>query len=100
MAGNSFALAPNWLRQAHPLLPQLLPLVVDDRFAAGELRLDLLDGLAGQEAAADFFRWGWGDVLAVLVEEVAEGADAVVFVDLLGVPEDRAAGEAQLRGDV
>jgi hypothetical protein len=35
------------IRQPNSLLPQLLPLVVDDGFAAAELRLDLLDGLAG-----------------------------------------------------
>src|SRR5688500_1700627 len=93
------SLAPS-LCQPPPLLAQLLPLVVDDHFPAAQFSLDLLDGLPGQEAAADVVGWGWGDSRAVLVEEVAEGADAVVFVDLLGVPEDRAADEAEGGGDL
>ena len=82
------------------MFAELLALVVDDHFADAHFGGDLGDGLAGEEAAADFLRRGRRDGVAVLSQEVGESADAVVFVDLLGVPEDGAVADLQLAGDL
>jgi len=67
--------------------------LVDGRDGEVHFVGDLRDGLAGLEAGEGLGFFGGFDRLAVFLEELVEGADVVLFVDLLGVPEDGAIDE-------
>ena len=89
--------------QLLPLLSELLPLVVDERLIRPRPRGDLGDGDAAEQQVAGLLRErvlrhraGRG----VLVQQLVERAHAVLFVDLLGRPQDRAVGDAQLGRDL